>query len=187
MYTRIANRNTSNGIAEHRAWSCQSESDAHAFQMKSTRRKKDATSVAVVIFWGKSNCLLFEQICACCLNAANVEFWTVISTNSWGLRRIPCRRTSVQSSGFACHLGLKNDKKIMSFFLVSTVSTAKLVPRPRLHTVNSGSEKVEAKHVSGKNVYWSREFKKRGLDLAQSSSYCNFGTHWTASQNCNGH
>ena len=24
-----------------------------------------------------------------------------------------------------------------------------------IHTVNSGSEMVEAKHVSGKNIYWS--------------------------------
>ena len=27
--------------------------------------------------------------------------------------------------------------------------------RPLLHTVNSGSEMVEAKHVSGKNIFWS--------------------------------
>ena len=37
----------SHGIAEQRAWSCHSDSDAHAFQKKSTRRKNDATSAAI--------------------------------------------------------------------------------------------------------------------------------------------
>ena len=29
------------------------------------------------------------------------------------------------------------------------------MPPPALHTVNSGSEMVRAKHVSGKDIYWS--------------------------------
>ena len=38
----------------------------------------------------------------------------------------------------------------------------------------------------GHGVTHGREFKKRGLDLAPSGGHCSFGTHETASQNCNG-
>ena len=47
-------------------------------------------------------------------------------------------------------------KYCLDFFQdVSIISTVRADKKVRTHTVNSGSEMVEAKHVSGKNICWS--------------------------------
>ena len=54
----------------------------------------------------------------------------------------------------ACHLGIIQDMKI-SAFIASCRFATHFCFLMWLHTVNSGSEMVGAKHVSGKNIYWS--------------------------------